>query len=561
MFTSQNKLVESHSSSSANNHHAPFIQPRLQVGQPNHKYEVEAEHVADTLAGGMHSTDSFFNTSFFSKSTDQISTVQTLPEREQQEEDEVQEKPLREAGTPTIQSSSGDDQPQAQCEECEEEDGFLQAKATEGTSLAPSIEARLSNSSGSYLDTPIRHEMEAGFGTDFSKVKVYADSEAIQMNHELYAQAFSHGSDIYFNEGKYKPNSREGKHLLAHELTHTIQQGANVQPMIQKNGDETAEESSSGSSTPLADLIGGIVRDQLSNSSMKRHLSSLGTALQSLAVESATGEGDQPATSTERLAALGISGAFETTSAAILRDPEFAALRQQIINIIGGSDEAAFIAALAAGIAAVLADVPLSASPSQDLGAGFSVGGSFDLGSIQSLQFNEVQLYAQYASDYFRTRITGTLSRDDDTEEFSGSGTGEVRIGNDISHLMGRVTINSDGEVVFVGRLSAGHQFGGSDRLVLTTDLTHSFASGETIIQPGVSGRFNLGSDQSLRVGSSLSISTDSGLTGVTGFVEYNARFLQLRIEGNMTGISEEGGLIPGGDTRVQGMLTIPFGL
>jgi hypothetical protein len=187
------------------------------------------------------------------------------------------------------------------------------------------------------------------------------------------------------------------------------------------------------------------------------------------------------------------------------------------------------------------------------------VGGSFDFGSIQSLQFNNMQLYAQYARDYFRTRISGSLSRDAESEEFSGTGSGEVRIGSDISHLFGRVTINSDGEVVLAGRLSSGFQFGGSDRLIFTTDLTHSFASGETIVQPGMSGRFSLGHDQSLTLGSSLSISTDSGLTGVTGFIEYRRDFLQLRIEGSMTGIPEERGMMPGGDMRVQGMLIVPL--
>jgi hypothetical protein len=170
-----------------------------------------------------------------------------------------------------------------------------------------------------------------------------------------------------------------------------------------------------------------------------------------------------------------------------------------------------------------------------------------------------MQLFAQYASDYFRTRISGSLSRDAETEEFSGSGTGEVRIGSDINNIFGRITINSDGEVTVIGRFSAGYDFGGSDRIVFTTDLTHSFASDETIIRPELSGRFSLGSDQSIRLGTALSISTDSGLTGVTGFVEYDADFLRLRIEGSMTGITEERGIAPGGDMRVQGMLVVPL--
>lgn len=327
--------------------------------------------------------------------------------------------------------------------------------------------------------------------------------------------------------------------------------------MIQKDGEEESGDSSS--STPLADLVSGLLRDQLSNASMHGHLSSLGTALQGLAMETTTEEGDQPAASAERLAALGIPGAFEITSAAILRDPAFARLRQRIIEVVGSSDEVALVAALAAGLAAILADVPVRGSPSQDLGAGFSVGGSFDFGSIQSLQFNNMQLYAQYARDHFRTRITGTLTRDAETEEFSGTGAGEVRVGSDVSHLLGRVTINSDGEVVLFGRLSAGHTFGGSDRLIFTTDLTHSFASGETIIQPGLSGRFALGHDQSIRLGTSLAVSSDSGLTGVTGFVEYRREHLILRVEGSMTGLPEATGITPGGDMRLQGTLTVPL--
>ena len=414
------------------------------------------------------------------------------------------------------------------------------------------------NENGKSLPSKTNALMSNALGTDFSNVKIYTGKNAAHLNEQLGARAFTHKNNIYFNEGEFNPDTSDGMRLIAHELTHTIQQGNGIQPMIQKDGEEGTSESA-GSGTPLADLISGLVSSQIENSKMKDHLNSLGTALQGLAVESTTSTGDQPSLTPERLAALGVSRAFEITSAAILRDPDFAAFRERIVEIIGSSDEVALIAALAGAIAAVLADVPLRGSPSHDIGAGFSVGGSFDFGSIQSLQFNNLQLYAQYARDYFRTRISGSLSRDAESGEFSGTGSGEVRIGSDISHLFGRVTINSDGEVVLAGRLSSGFQFGGNDRLVFTTDITHTFASGETIIQPGMNGRFSLGHDQSLTLGSSLSISTDSGLTGVTGFIEYRRDFLQLRIEGNMTGIHEARGMLPGGDTRVQGMLIIPL--
>jgi hypothetical protein len=69
-------------------------------------------------------------------------------------------------------------------------------------------------------------QMESGFGSDFGNVRIHTDSTAVQMNQELGAHAFTNGSDIYFNQGKYQPNSKDGQHLLAHELTHTVQQGA-----------------------------------------------------------------------------------------------------------------------------------------------------------------------------------------------------------------------------------------------------------------------------------------------------------------------------------------------
>ena len=63
-------------------------------------------------------------------------------------------------------------------------------------------------------------------GADFSNVKVHSDSKAADMNSSIGAKAFTHGKDIYFNKGQYNPSSQGGKHLLAHELTHTVQQGA-----------------------------------------------------------------------------------------------------------------------------------------------------------------------------------------------------------------------------------------------------------------------------------------------------------------------------------------------
>jgi len=117
--------------------------------------------------------------------------------------------------------------------------GAVQKKENSGTGneASPSIENKInaSKGSGSPLDSSTRTEMENGFGHDFSGVRVHTDSEAQQMNKNLNAQAFTHGQDIYFDEGKYNPGTTSGKHLLAHELTHTVQQtGAIGRKMVQR---------------------------------------------------------------------------------------------------------------------------------------------------------------------------------------------------------------------------------------------------------------------------------------------------------------------------------------
>ncbi len=91
---------------------------------------------------------------------------------------------------------------------------------------------------GSILPSTTKSEMESGFGADFSSVKIHTDSKAVQMNQQLGSQAFATGNNIYFNEGKFSPNSQSGKHLLAHELTHTVQQGAST---VRKKAEVTPE--------------------------------------------------------------------------------------------------------------------------------------------------------------------------------------------------------------------------------------------------------------------------------------------------------------------------------
>ncbi|MBI1295696.1 DUF4157 domain-containing protein [bacterium] len=79
---------------------------------------------------------------------------------------------------------------------------------------------------GQSLNDGIRAKMEQGFGADFSRVRVHTGGQADTLNRSLNARAFTVGKDVFFGKGQYNPSSSNGQKLLAHELTHTVQQGA-----------------------------------------------------------------------------------------------------------------------------------------------------------------------------------------------------------------------------------------------------------------------------------------------------------------------------------------------
>jgi hypothetical protein len=84
-------------------------------------------------------------------------------------------------------------------------------------------------SGGSPLPGSVRGFMEPRFGADFSGVRVHTGEHAAQLSANLNAHAFTVGNHIFFGKGQYQPDVSSGKELIAHELTHTIQQGASVQ--------------------------------------------------------------------------------------------------------------------------------------------------------------------------------------------------------------------------------------------------------------------------------------------------------------------------------------------
>ena len=177
------------------------IQTKLTVGTPGDKYEQEADTM---VAKVMAMPDSAIQ--------QQPIQRQRRTETEalgRQTEVNLIAPPVQRSLQEEIQMKSG-----------------MQRASDESIQASSSIESRLASSKGggSSLPDNVRSFMEPRFGADFSSIKLHTDSNAVQMNKELGAQAFARASDIYYGAGK-SPGNNE---LTAHELTHTIQQGAAV---------------------------------------------------------------------------------------------------------------------------------------------------------------------------------------------------------------------------------------------------------------------------------------------------------------------------------------------
>jgi hypothetical protein len=106
---------------------------------------------------------------------------------------------------------------------------ILQRVHAVGGSDAPSdIEAGINRAKGGGqpLDTGLQRSMGQAMGADFSGVRVHTDAQSDQLNQSIQAKAFTTGQDVFFRSGEYNPGSKGGQELIAHELTHVVQQGA-----------------------------------------------------------------------------------------------------------------------------------------------------------------------------------------------------------------------------------------------------------------------------------------------------------------------------------------------
>ncbi|MCB9101748.1 MAG: DUF4157 domain-containing protein [Anaerolineales bacterium] len=111
----------------------------------------------------------------------------------------------------------------------------LSRKASGEAEIHPVVEQNIQQArgGGQALDSDVRGQMESTFGADFTGVRIHTGTQADTLNQSLNAKAFTTGRDIFFREGQYSPASSSGRELLAHELTHVVQQGSGqVQPKL-----------------------------------------------------------------------------------------------------------------------------------------------------------------------------------------------------------------------------------------------------------------------------------------------------------------------------------------
>ena len=213
------------------------LQRKLTVGAADDQFEQEADRVAHQV---LHTSDAVAAHAMqraMSPEEDQDQMLQTKPlavsitpfmqrqmapnEEPEDQEQLVQAKLLNETSREPLQR-----QPDIEDEETEPLQAQSAGAMSDSFEAGDDVETQLRQSQGrgSPLPDPVRAYMEPRFGVDFRQVRVHTGSDALQMNQAVGAQAFTHGSDIYFGEG-HSPTHLE---LIAHELTHVVQQSGGV---------------------------------------------------------------------------------------------------------------------------------------------------------------------------------------------------------------------------------------------------------------------------------------------------------------------------------------------
>ena len=196
------------------------LQAKLTIGKPDDKYEQEADRVAKNVVQRIHSHPA-----------DPIQRDETIQRHPAHEDDELQMKPI-----------------------------LRRQVVLGGGNVSPDLESSINRAKGSGqpLDPNLRQSMGQSMGADFSGVTIHQDRQADQLNRSIQAQAFTTGQDIFFRQGAYQPGSRSGQELIAHELTHVVQQNVDT---VQAKSDPSPTAQLQQNRTGMSDQLKAGVED------------------------------------------------------------------------------------------------------------------------------------------------------------------------------------------------------------------------------------------------------------------------------------------------------------
>ncbi|MBU7587420.1 MAG: DUF4157 domain-containing protein [Nostoc sp. TH1S01] len=197
------------------------IQMKLTIGQPGDKYEQEADRLAADVVQQINAPEN-----------------QQVQREAAPEEEEVQMKPI----SGSIQREAAPEE-----EEVRMKPIVQRLSGAGGMTATPDLEQSIqqARSSGQPLTESIREPMEQAFSADFSGVKVHTDAQSDELNQSIQAKAFTTGQDIFFRQGEYQPGNRGGQELIAHELTHVVQQSGGVVRRAQRHTNKQINSNSS----------------------------------------------------------------------------------------------------------------------------------------------------------------------------------------------------------------------------------------------------------------------------------------------------------------------------
>lgn len=189
----------------------------LTIGDSNDVYEKEADEVAQRVVTGQSKAP-------------QLSMRSPMTRFHEPNEATTGQKDNESAGSESFGSSVGpvtDSSPPKQRAAV----NTVQRMGNGGANPAsPNVSSSINamRGKGQALPDQTKQTMEQGIGHDFSNVRVHTGSKSEELNNEIGAKAFTVGNDIHFNANEYNPGTRSGDELIAHELTHTVQQGGST---------------------------------------------------------------------------------------------------------------------------------------------------------------------------------------------------------------------------------------------------------------------------------------------------------------------------------------------